>query len=235
MPSYERRDGSRLDLQLRVRYVPVGGGPAGEGEATDVSPHGLRVESSTEPTSGTRLDVELDDGFGQSEKGSATVTWCRPRKTSSGKALFDFGLRLDDDWLTGERGPLGKALAKLFAQAARDFGRIHAEAVVGPGTPALPLTVSELSEKGIRLSLPGASTLPPLKLGAPMRVTLGPTDVSMVVESLTEHQAAGSGGHSHLGLAIGAEDEAGRQAAREVLALLGRDPAAKPRIAIYLA
>jgi hypothetical protein len=226
-----------LDLMLRVRYTPVGGGPGGEGEATDVSPHGLRVESKSKPTPGQRLDVELDDGSGQSEKGAGAVTWCRPRQTASGKTVHEFGLRLDEDWLTGERGPLGKALAKLFAQAAKDFGRIHAEARVGQGEAVhrIPLTVSELSEKGLRVTLAGETSLPPVKVGEAVRVSLGEVEVTMTVEAREEHQSAGAGGHSHLSLSAAPQDEAARKAAQDVMALLGRDPTAKPVITLHLA
>lgn len=110
----ERRDGSRLDLQLRVRYATLDQATMGEAEATDVSAHGLRIESRKELAPGTRLNVELDDGQGHAEKGTAEVTWCRQRKTPSGKEVFDLGLKLDQDWIRGASGPLAQALRVVF-------------------------------------------------------------------------------------------------------------------------
>ena len=43
----ERRDGPRIDLRLRVRYAAES--LAGEAEASDLSPSGLRFESEAPP------------------------------------------------------------------------------------------------------------------------------------------------------------------------------------------
>lgn len=116
MPSQpERRDSSRLDLHVRVRYSLPAQGISGEADATDVSRSGLRIESRQELPQGTRLDVELDDGQGHLEAGKAEVTWCRPRRSpAGGRTLYDVGLRLDQDWLKGATGPLAMALKTVL-------------------------------------------------------------------------------------------------------------------------
>src|SRR5262245_46830508 len=122
----ERRDGPRIDLRLRVRFEA--GGVSGEAEASDVSPKGLRLESDNPVAKGTELKLSVDAGSDVEElQAVGHVTWCRERPSPTGKTVYDLGVAFESDWLAKDRGPLGSALARIFAmnsyEPARNFER----------------------------------------------------------------------------------------------------------------
>lgn len=138
--SSERRDGPRIDLRLRVRYQA--GDAAlmvhGEAEASDVSPKGLRLESDKAVDKGTLLKLHVDAGEVEELEATGYVTWCRPRESPTGKTVYDVGVAFESDWLTRDRGPLGSALARIFAMNSYEPARTYQR------TP-LSLTATSLS------------------------------------------------------------------------------------------
>lgn len=155
----ERRDGPRIDLRLRVRYE-ASGGAEGEAEASDVSPKGLRLESEHPVAAGTELKLQVDAGEAQELEAVGFVTWCRPHTSPTGKTMYDVGVRFESDWLSRDRGPLGSALARIFAmnsyEPARTFERTFVALHAKSAAPAMDLEISDLSVGGMRLRSKGA-------------------------------------------------------------------------------
>lgn len=169
--SPERRDGPRIDLRLRVRYSvaatsggesggAAGGGEArgagGEAEASDVSPKGLRLESDKPVPAGSELKLHVDAGEEEELEATGYVTWCRPRPSPTGKIMYDLGVRFESDWLARDRGPLGSALARIFAMNSYEPARNYERTPVSlrastAGAKALELEVGNLSIGGMQL------------------------------------------------------------------------------------
>lgn len=237
----ERRDGARLDLQLRVRWALQDGTVSGEGEATDVSPRGARLECREALKEGHRLSFTLDAGDGQGVTGTGQVTWCRGRGTAGGRTVYDVGVRFDDDWLKGDRGPLGRALGRFFAateyEPARDFTRVRTRFVAQgkAGGDSVPLTVADLSEGGLRVSVEG-STLPPgIKVGARMAVVFGDggrARVQAAVAWVADAPAKGATINAQFGLSFDRDDATARDAVLAILASLGKPDSTVPSITL---
>lgn len=151
--SSERRDGPRIDLRLRVRYQA--GGAEGEAEASDVSPKGLRLESDKPVDKGTQLKLSVDAGELEELEAVGYVTWCRPHTSPTGKTLYDVGVAFESDWLTKDRGPLGSALARIFAmnsyEPARDFERTPVSLAATVAGPQVELEIGNLSIGGMQI------------------------------------------------------------------------------------
>lgn len=176
----DRRDGPRIDLRLRVRYAADS--LAGEAEASDLSPSGLRFESETPLECGSTLRLMVDTGDDEELEAQGTVSWCRPRSSPSGKPMYDVGIGLDAGWLAQERGPLGAALARIFVLEQYEPARSDARAVVAlrgfaERTPEWEFDISDLSVGGMRLHTelpaPGA-----VKSGQSIRVRFDEGDES---------------------------------------------------------
>jgi hypothetical protein len=149
----ERRDGPRIDLRLRVRYEA--GETTGEAEASDVSPRGLRLESDKPVPAGTALKMHVDAGEAEELEANGYITWCRPRASPTGKQLYDLGVSFESDWLAKDRGPLGSALARIFAmnsyEPARNFERTPVALQAASASPSMQLEVTDISIGGMRL------------------------------------------------------------------------------------
>jgi hypothetical protein len=159
----ERRDGPRLDLRLRVRYSGFASGSAidGEAEASDVSPKGLRLESEHPVQVGSDLDLVVDVGADAEELvATGMVMWCRERPSPTGKLMYDVGVKFESDWLSRDRGPLGLALARIFAMNAYEPAREELRTVTQlvASTDAMDLSVGNLSVGGMQLK--ASSELP---------------------------------------------------------------------------
>jgi hypothetical protein len=160
----ERRDGPRIDLRLRVRWsAQTAAGPvSGEAEASDVSPKGLRLESEYHLDNGADLDLRVDVG-GEADElvARGKVMWCRTHKSPTGRDVFDVGVAFESDWLARDRGPLGQALARIFAmnsyEPARTFERTQVRMSVSGSGPlqAGELTMVDLSAGGMQLRAVG--------------------------------------------------------------------------------
>ncbi len=153
----ERRDGPRIDLRLRVRFE--GDGTSGEAEASDVSPRGLRLESEGSVEPGTVLNMTLDAGDDEELTGTGRVTWCRARKSHAGRDMFDIGVHFDHDWLAQDRGPLGTALARIFAMNSHEPARNYERTKVSldastSSSPPVTLEIVDLSTGGMQLRAP---------------------------------------------------------------------------------
>lgn len=154
MGADERRGGPRLDLRLRVRFLDDPQMP--EAEASDISPGGARLECRVPLDKNAVLRLSLDAGDGDPVEATATVAWCRQRKSMSLRKLFDVGVRFDTEWLGQKRGKLGRALGRIFSfsefEPARAYERVvvtlRAENVDGEGSR---LTVIDMSEGGMQL------------------------------------------------------------------------------------
>lgn len=170
----ERRDGPRIDLRLRVRYAA--GGIAGEAEASDVSPKGLRLESETPVAAGTELKLHVDAGEGEELEAIGFVTWCRPHTSPTGKQLYDVGVRFESDWLARDRGPLGSALARIFAmnsyEPARNFERTPVALQAKSKSPAMELEVVDVSIGGMRVRSKAGPLGEHVRTGVAVRVEL---------------------------------------------------------------
>jgi hypothetical protein len=158
----ERRDGPRIDLRLRVRWsAQTSGGPvSGEAEASDVSPKGLRLESEHKVDQGAALALVVDVGGDDDELVAAgSVMWCRERHSQTGKIIYDVGVAFESDWLSKDRGPLGQALARIFAmnsyEPARSFERTPIAIVVDGGTLGTALTGGGATLSMVNLSIGG--------------------------------------------------------------------------------
>ena len=155
--SSERRDGPRIDLRLRVRYTA--GEAAGEAEASDVSPKGLRLESDKPVPMGTALKLHVDAGEVEELEAVGQVTWCRPRVSPTGKTMYDLGVAFESDWLARDRGPLGSALARIFAmnsyEPARNYERTPVSLRATSTTPQTELEVGNLSIGGMQVRSKG--------------------------------------------------------------------------------
>jgi Tfp pilus assembly protein PilZ len=172
--SNERRDGPRIDLRLRVRYSA--GDAAGEAEASDVSPKGLRLESEIAVATGTELKLHVDAGEAEELEAVGYVTWCRPHTSPTGKQVYDVGVRFESDWLARDRGPLGSALARIFAmnsyEPARNFERTPVSLQAKSAPPAMELEVADLSVGGMRLRCKSGSLAEDVRMGAAVKVEL---------------------------------------------------------------
>lgn len=155
--SSERRDGPRIDLRLRVRFEA--GGHAGEAEASDVSPKGLRLESELPVPKGTQLKLSVDAGEVEELQAVGEVTWCRERPSPTGKMVYDVGVAFESDWLAKDRGPLGRALGRIFAmnsyEPARNFERTPVSLHASSAAPRLDLEVANLSAGGMQVRSKG--------------------------------------------------------------------------------
>jgi hypothetical protein len=73
------------------------------------------------------MTLVVDAGDEESLEAVGTVSWCKPRQSPLGKTIYEIGLAFDSDWLAQKRGPLGTALARIFAmnsvEPARSFER----------------------------------------------------------------------------------------------------------------
>lgn len=172
--STERRDGPRIDLRLRVRYNA--GDAAGEAEASDVSPKGLRLESDKPVATGTELKLHVDAGEAEELEAIGYVTWCRPHTSPTGKQVYDVGVRFESDWLARDRGPLGSALARIFAmnsyEPARNFERTPVSLKATSAAPAMELEVADLSVGGMRLRAKGAVLAEDVRTGVAVKVEI---------------------------------------------------------------
>lgn len=171
--SSERRDGPRIDLRLRVRYAS--GGKIGEAEASDVSPRGCRLESNLPVEAGTTLELTIDAGDDEELTTQGHVTWCRDRVSPSGKTLYDIGIAFSSEWLAQKRGPLGSALARIFAmnsyEPARNYDRTPVSLMAATSSaPPLALEIVDLSAGGMQLR--GRSGVGELKTGAAVIVEI---------------------------------------------------------------
>ena len=160
--SNERRDGPRIDLRLRVRWSAktATGEVTGEAEASDVSPKGLRLESEHNVETGSPLHLVVDVGGDTDELiAEGKVMWCRTRHSPTGRACFDVGVAFESDWLAKERGPLGQALARIFAmnayEPARTFARTRLGLAVDGTEFGGPLELVNLSQGGMQLKSTG--------------------------------------------------------------------------------
>jgi Tfp pilus assembly protein PilZ len=159
----ERRDGPRIDLRLRVRWSAntPGGEVSGEAEASDVSPKGLRLESEHNVASGSPLHLVVDVGGDTDELvAEGKVMWCRSRSSPTGKAYYDIGVAFESDWLAKERGPLGQALARIFAMNAYEPARLFARTALALAVDGAEfggtLELVNLSQGGMQLKSTGA-------------------------------------------------------------------------------
>lgn len=200
--SSERRDGPRIDLRLRVRWSAVNetGTVSGEAEASDVSPKGLRLESEHKLVSGSSLDLIVDVGGDADELiAKGTVMWCRERESPTGRQLYDVGVAFESDWLAKDRGPLGQALARIFAmndfEPARTFERTTvALSVAGAGPLASgALTMVNLSAGGMQLKAQG-STGDIVRAGLSLEVTIASDGVEHRFQGRVAWVAASEGG-----------------------------------------
>ncbi|MCC7108415.1 MAG: PilZ domain-containing protein [Deltaproteobacteria bacterium] len=155
--SSERRDGPRIDLRLRVRFEA--GGHAGEAEASDVSPKGLRLESDKPIAKGTQLKLSVDAGEVEELQAVGEVTWCREHASPTGKMVYDVGVAFESDWLAKDRGPLGSALARIFAmnsyEPARNFERTPVSLRASSTAPRQELEIGNLSAGGMQVRSKG--------------------------------------------------------------------------------
>jgi hypothetical protein len=170
----ERRDGPRIDLRLRVRYEA--GEHSGEAEASDVSPRGLRLESDKPVPAGTALKMHVDAGEVEELEANGFITWCRPRNSPTGKQLYDLGVSFESDWLAKDRGPLGSALARIFAmnsyEPARNFERTPVALHANTASPQMELEVTDISIGGMRLKSKGGPLSEHVKGGLSVKVLL---------------------------------------------------------------
>ncbi len=182
--SSERRDGPRIDLRLRVRYVA--GEASGEAEASDISPRGLRLESFSPVEPGAELQMVSDTGEEESLKATGLVTWCHKRLTPTGRTVYDIGLHFADEWLAQDRGPLGSALAKIFSmnqfEPARAFQRtqVALRANIDSESP-LSLEIIDLSVGGLQLKATGAGHRK-LGKGKTIEIELVVADLSHIIQ-----------------------------------------------------
>lgn len=207
----ERRDGPRIDLRLRVRWsAQTSGGPvAGEAEASDVSPKGLRLESEHHVDQGAALALVVDVGGDEDELVAAgSVMWCRPRTSPTGKQLYDVGVAFESDWLAKDRGPLGQALARIFAmnsyEPARSFERTPiAIAVDGAGPLGKDATLSmvNLSVGGMQLQCTGV-VVDVVRAGMAVTVAVDAEGRSLALGGKVAWVAAASEGDSRFGVEL---------------------------------
>lgn len=184
----ERRDGPRIDLRLRVRWSALssGGTVTGEAEASDVSPKGLRLESDHKVDMGSSLSLNVDVGGDVDVElvAAGKVMWCRERQSPTGKIIYDVGVAFESDWLAKDRGPLGQALARIFAmnsyEPARSFERtpvafaVEGHGALEAGAPvdgnAVKLSMVNLSVGGMQLMITGNADV--VRAGATVQVGL---------------------------------------------------------------
>lgn len=150
----ERRDGPRIDLRLRVRYLTAA--HQGDAEASDVSPQGLRFETEVALTEGESLRLQVDAGDDEELSAPGHVTWCRARQSPAGKPRYDVGVALHSGWLAQQRGALGTALARIFLMENYEPARTHERSAVALSAsvetrPASVWRVVDLSAGGMQL------------------------------------------------------------------------------------
>lgn len=197
----ERRDGPRIDLRLRVRWSALssGGTVTGEAEASDVSPKGLRLESEHKVDMGSALSLNVDVGGDVDVElvAAGKVMWCRERTTPTGKVIYDVGVAFESDWLAKDRGPLGQALARIFAmnsyEPARSFERtpvaINVEGAGTLGPAALEkgasLSMVNLSVGGMQLMVTGtpagAGGTEAIRAGGAVQVSIDAEDRTLAL------------------------------------------------------
>jgi hypothetical protein len=154
----DRRDGPRIDLRLRVRWSAKNetGEVTGEAEASDVSPKGLRLESKHQVEVGSPLHLIVDIG-GDTEElvAEGKVMWCRSRPSPTGRLYYDIGVAFERDWLAQDRGPFGRALARIFAmnayEPARTFARTQLALAVDGAEFGGSLSLVNMSLGGVQL------------------------------------------------------------------------------------
>lgn len=207
--SSERRDGPRIDLRLRVRWAADAGAITGEAEASDVSPRGLRLESDHEVKAGSDLTIVIDAGDEESLEALGTVTWCKSRPSPTGKTIYDLGVQFETDWLAQKRGPLGTALARIFAmnsvEPARGFERTPVSLRAGAaGYEAGGLEIADMSLGGMQLRAPeGISEK--MKMGGAVIVEIEVEGKTHSVDGKVVWVAGQEGGQHRLGDAFGVQ------------------------------
>ncbi|MDP2342258.1 MAG: PilZ domain-containing protein [Deltaproteobacteria bacterium] len=206
----ERRDGPRIDLRLRVRWsAQTSAGPvSGEAEASDVSPKGLRLESEHKVDQGAALALVVDVGGDDDELIAAgSVMWCRERQSQTGKIIYDVGVAFESDWLSKDRGPLGQALARIFAmnsyEPARSFERTPIAIVVDGGILGKDATLSmvNLSIGGMQLKCTGG-VVDVVRAGMAVTVAIDAEDRALSLVGKVAWVAAASEGDSRFGVEL---------------------------------
>ena len=239
----ERRDGPRIDLRLRVRWsAQTSAGPvSGEAEASDVSPKGLRLESEHKVDQGAALALVVDVGGDEDELVAAgSVMWCRPRTSPTGKALWDVGVAFESDWLAKDRGPLGQALARIFAmnsyEPARSFERTPIAIAVDGGelgnvlqTSGATLSMVNLSIGGMQLRCTGG-VVDVVRAGMAVSVAIDAEGRTLSLGGKVAWVAAASEGDSRFGVEL-----AGVSATdKEVLERIRNGQSEPTRVAVTL-
>ncbi len=185
MQDKQRRGGPRLDLRLRVRFLDDDRKP--EAEATDISPGGARLESRVPLDKGSTVKLSLDAGDSEPVEAEATVAWCRERKGKLSRPLYDIGVRFEGEWLSQDRGKLGRALGRIFSfgefEPARSYDRVkvtlHAKSM---GDDGELLTVVDLSTAGMQLRS-DASLGERVRTGETVIVELGMAGASLNLDA----------------------------------------------------
>ncbi len=235
----ERRDGPRIDLRLRVRWsAQTSNGPVtGEAEASDVSPKGLRLESEHKVDQGAALALVVDVGGDEDELVAAgSVMWCRERQSPTGKVIYDVGVAFESDWLAKDRGPLGQALARIFAmnsyEPARSFERTPIAIDVqggGPLTKDATLTMVNLSIGGMQLKCTGG-VVDVVRAGMVVSIAIDAESRTLALGGKVAWVAASSEGHSRFGVELA--DVAGPD--KEVLERIRNGQSEPTRFAVTL-
>lgn len=236
--SSERRDGPRIDLRLRVRWAADAGAITGEAEASDVSPRGLRLESDNEVEAGSDLTIVIDAGDEESLEALGKVTWCKPRPTPLGKTVYDLGVAFESDWLAQKRGPLGTALARIFAmnsvEPARSFERTPVSLrAAAAGYEAGGLEIADLSIGGMQLRAPeGLSEK--MKMGGAVIVEVEVEGKTHSFDGQVVWVAGQEGGHHRLGDAFGVQFIDMSETERTVLDRVRLGKSTPERITVFL-
>lgn len=151
------------------------------------------------------------------------------------------GVRFDDDWLKGDRGPLGRALGRFFAateaEPARDFTRVRTRLLAqGKGKNAtVALTITDLSEGGLRVNVEGSQVPAGIQVGKPVKVHFGEGGHSTVVASVAwvaDSPNKGATLHAQFGLSFRHDDEAARNAVLAILSSMGKPDAVIPSLTL---
>ncbi len=240
----ERRDGPRIDLRLRVRWSALssGGTVTGEAEASDVSPKGLRLESEHKVDMGSALSLNVDIGGDVDVElvAAGKVMWCRERSTPTGKIIYDVGVAFESDWLAKDRGPLGQALARIFAmnayEPARSFERTPvAISVEGTGSIGKEATLSmvNLSVGGMQLMLNGtpmgAAGIEAVRAGGGVSVSIDAEGRTLALEGKIAWVAA-----SEANTRFGVELHGSNAPDKEVLERIRNGQSEPTRVAVTL-
>lgn len=236
--SSERRDGPRIDLRLRVRWAATAGSVTGEAEASDVSPRGLRLESEHEVEPGSDLTIVIDAGDEESLEALGTVTWCKSRPSPTGKTVYDLGVQFESDWLAQKRGPLGTALARIFAmnsvEPARGFERTPvALRAAAAGYEAGGLEIADLSMGGMQLRAPEGLSAK-LRTGSAVIVEIDLEGKTHSVDGKVVWIAGQEGGQHRLGDAFGVQFVEMDEGERAVLDRVRLGKGVPERITVFL-